>query len=352
MGTVSRQPENPKSDESDQSDGSARSDRSYSLAHLPSHRHAKIIPILMIQNHALANIVRPTTLLRPCKLSEYLNVDILLAVETFQHTGSFKFRGAYNLAANVPNEHLLTVSSGNFGQALAYACKLLSKRCRVVMPLTSSKIKIAAVQSYGAEVELLDVTKTPRAERVRQLALEIPDVYVASPFDDELVIDGNATLGTELIDSGEAFDAIIAPIGGGGLSSGIVRAFQKSGREIKVFGAEPAIANDASRSFHQGRLIANDHEPQSLADGARTLSVGKLNWPILKDGLADIFEVSEDQIREGVKQLFLRANLKAEPTGALTTAALLCAPKELQGRKVCCIVSGGNVDPELYGTLL
>jgi threonine dehydratase len=303
----------------------------------------------LTQVHHLVGIVRPVTLVRSQKLSHFIGADVLLAVETFQHTGSFKFRGAYNAASSVPNQHLVTASSGNFGQALAYACKLLGKRCHVVMPATSSKTKIAAVEAYGGEVDIIEIEKISRAERIRQLTEQFPDAYVASPFDDKWVIEGNATLGAELLASGEPFEALIAPVGGGGLSSGMARALQG---KAKIYGAEPEMANDAARSLKLGYVVANEHEPQTLADGARTLSVGKLNWPILKDGLSGIFEVSEDQIREGVKQLFLQANVKAEPTGALTTGALLGNPDAFRGRQVCCIVSGGNVDPELYKSFL
>src|SRR5215203_6449033 len=138
---------------------------------------------------AFAEVVRPTTFIEPQKLRDKLGVDITIASETFQHTGSFKFRAAYNLVSKVPNEELLTASSGNFGQALAYACKLLGKKCTVVMPETSAQVKIDAVRSFGATVDLIDVQTVGRNERVAQLAAEMPDAYFASAYDDQFVID-------------------------------------------------------------------------------------------------------------------------------------------------------------------
>src|SRR4030095_5417499 len=136
----------------------------------------------------LVEVVRPTTFIESSKLRDHLGLDITIASETFQHTGSFKFRAGYNLALSVPNDEILTASSGNFGQALAYACKLLGKKCTVVMPATSAQVKIDAVRSYGAAVDLVDTTKVGRNERVAELAEQMPDAYFASAYDDQLVI--------------------------------------------------------------------------------------------------------------------------------------------------------------------
>src|SRR5262245_54086645 len=162
----------------------------------------------------VAEVVRPTTLVEAARLGRRFGVELTMASEAFQYAGSFKFRAAYHVASQVPQRHLITASSGNFGQALAYACRLLDKSCLVVMPETSAKIKIEAVREYGGEVDLIDVTRTSRAERVRQLAAAHSDAYVASPYDDDLVIEGNATLGRELGQWRRPFDIIVAPVGG------------------------------------------------------------------------------------------------------------------------------------------
>jgi threonine dehydratase len=300
----------------------------------------------------LGAVARPTTLVEARRLGRRLGVELTIASETFQHTGSFKFRAAYHLAAQIRQRHIITASSGNFGQGLAFACQLLQKSCLVVMPGTSAKIKVEAVREFGGEVELIDLRRTTRAARVRELAALHGDAYVASPYDDSLVIEGNATLGAELAGSGRSFEAVVAPVGGGGLTSGLLRGLRAGGCPVALYGAEPQLANDAARSLRSGRLEANETEPLTLADGVRTLSLGQHNWPILRDGLAGIVEVSEEQIKESVRLLFGLANLKVEPTGALGVAALLAAPELFQGRAVCCVASGGNVDPDLFRSIL
>ena len=292
--------------------------------------------------------IRPTTLIEAPRLSKRLGAQVIVASETFQWTGSFKFRAAYNVALNVPNEHIIGASSGNFGQALAYACQLTGKRCTVVMPHNSAQVKVEAVREYGATVDLINVREVSRSERVRQLAAESGDAYVASGYDDPLVIEGNASLGKELLALGRRLDAIIVPVGGGGLLGGIAQSVAQAAGETKVFGAEPALANDAARSLREGRIIVNEQEPQTIADGARTVSLGQHNWAIIRKQVAGIVEVSEEQIRKGVRLLYSLVNLKVEPTGALAIGALLATPDLFRDQQVCCVVSGGNVDAAVY----
>ena len=298
----------------------------------------------------LAEAIRPTTFIQSSKLRDSLGLEITIATETFQHTGSFKFRAAYNLASSVEQEEILSASSGNFGQALAYACKLVGKRCTIVMPETSAKVKIDAVRHFGATVDLIDTNVIGRNERVEQLAKEMPDAYFASAYDDKYVIAGNSTLGDEL--AVEDFDVVLSPVGGGGLISGIVTGLKRHMKPTVVIGAEPAQANDAARSLRAGELIPNEKEPMSIADGARTISLGSLNWPIIKENVPEIIEVSEDNIKEAVRLYFGLVNLKCEPTGALTLGTLLEHPTKFQGRHICLVVSGGNVDPVVYRDLI
>jgi threonine dehydratase len=301
------------------------------------------------------DVVRPTTILESPRLSRRLGARVILATETFQHTGSFKFRAAYNVAKEVSQKLLIAASSGNFGQALACACSLLGKRSMVVMPDTSAAVKIDAVREYGGQVELVDVRAKSRAARVAELAADHPEAYLASAYDDPLVIEGNSTLGLELglcDNTKTRFDFVVAPVGGGGLTSGIIQGLRLIGSAAPVIGAEPLLANDAARSLQAGHIVANESEPQTIADGARTLSLGRHNWEILKDGLARIIEVPEENIAEAVRLLFTLANLKAEPTGALSLAAVLTAPDAFRHRTICCVISGGNVDPEVYRRIL
>lgn len=300
----------------------------------------------------LRQIVRPTTVIRSNGLSEHLGADVTICSETFQHTGSFKFRAAYHAASSVSETKIIAASSGNFGQAVAYACRLLGKSCIIVMPNNSVSVKIEAVRSYGGEVDLVDVKVKTRSQRVLEVEKEHPDARVLSAYDDLLVIEGNSTLGEELSVIARDSDCIVVPIGGGGLASGVINGLARKGCTTKVFGAEPLLGNDAKRSLDAGHVIKNESEPQTIADGARTLCLGKHNWNVLSKHLTDIIEVSDEMIAKTVRILFRFANLKAEPTGALAVAAIMARPELFKGRKVCCIVSGGNVDAEVYAKII
>jgi threonine dehydratase len=297
--------------------------------------------------------VRPTTLLPcPCPaLFERFGCEVTIASETFQYTGSFKFRAAYNLLSAISQQRVVAASSGNFGQAVAYASKLLGKTCTIVMPSTSAQVKIAAVQAYGGIVDLVDVRQISRAERVAQLLQEQPDAFHAPAYDDYRVVAGNSTLGRDILQAAD-FDIIVAPIGGGGLCSGLVLARDYLHKQTEILGAEPLPGNDAARSLRGGQLLHNEHEPATIADGARTLSLGTLNWEILRQGVADIIEIPDELTRKATQHCFRFVNLKVEPTGALSIGALFAQPERFSGKRVCCIVSGGNVDPAIYAEII
>jgi threo-3-hydroxy-L-aspartate ammonia-lyase len=296
--------------------------------------------------------VRPTTIIDSYKLKQALGIEVIIASETLQTTGSFKFRAASNLVSHVRNKHIMTASSGNFGQALACACAMTGKKCTVVMPATSAETKIIAVRGFGAEVVLIDTTSQSRGQAVNELALKYPDAYIASPYDDPWVIDGNASLGREVAQLRPRPTVVIVPIGGGGLCAGIIQGLKDSGCAAEVIGAEPLLANDAAQSLRAGKIIAHDTEPQTIADGVRTLSLGRQNWAVMKDHMRTVIEVPEDGIRRAVRIFYDLVNLKVEPTGALSLAALLEMKDSFRGELVCCVVSGGNVDPAVYQTLI
>ncbi|HET7102262.1 MAG TPA: pyridoxal-phosphate dependent enzyme, partial [Terriglobia bacterium] len=248
------------------------------------------------RREALEAEICKTTIIESRRLSSALGARVILAIEAFQHTGSFKFRAAYNVVMRAEADLFLTASSGNFGQALAYACQLLGKSCIVVMPSTSSQVKVDAVRGYGGKVELIDVTVKSRWDRVRELRKKHPESYVASPYDDPFVIEGNSSLGRELAALDYDFDSVVVPVGGGGLASGVVVGLRGENDRVPVIGAEPLLANDAARSLREGRIVSNEGEPQTLADGARTLCLGGRNWEILSRELNRIIEVPEKKI--------------------------------------------------------
>lgn len=299
----------------------------------------------------LPHHLRPTFLLANPTLSKELGCEVTIATETFQHTGSFKFRAAYNLLSSVPHQHVITASSGNFGQAVAYACKLLEKTCEVVMPATSANVKIDAVRSHGGIVDLIDVQQVSRAERVAQLMEAHPGAFQAQAYDDYRVVVGNSTLGKDIFNAAE-FDCVIVPVGGGGLSAGLVIARDATQVQTEIIGAEPLLGNDAAQSLHSGQLVRNDQEPATVADGARTISLGKLNWEILQRGITDIIAVPDALTLKALRHCFHAINLKVEPTGALAIGALFADPTRFAGKRICCIVSGGNVDPGAYAEFL
>jgi threonine dehydratase len=298
----------------------------------------------------LAAHVRPTTFHSTFLLNHALGAEVTLASETLQITGSFKFRAAYNLLREVENPEVITTSSGNFGQAVAYACMLLGKRCTVLMPANSSKSKQANIRAYGGEVRLIDTATKSRQLYTTEILSDHPDAFYAPPYDHYRVVAGNSTLGREIFEhlGPDTLDYILCPIGGGGLISGIIAARDILAPNVEVVGAEPLLGNDAALSLRSGELVTLDAEPQTIADGTRTPSVGNLNWEMIRTGVRRIIEVPEEQIAEGLRTLYSAANLKVEPTGALTTGALLTEPDLFRGKRVCCVVSGGNVDPDVY----
>jgi threonine dehydratase len=210
---------------------------------------------------SLLEVIRPTTVIKSPRLARRLDAHITIASETFQVTGSFKFRAAFNVANKVPQRRIIIASSGNFGQAIACACQMLGKSCIVVMPDSSPQVKIEAVREFGATMDLIDTRLKPRHVRVAELGAETPDAYVASAYDDLLVLEGNATLGAELAALNSSFDFILAPVGGGGLTSGIITGLRSTGNTTRVIGVEPATANDAARSLRAGYIIANAGGP-------------------------------------------------------------------------------------------
>ena len=283
-------------------------------------------------------------------IDQLLGMEVYFASELEQITHSFKFRAAWSVVNNINAEGFIAASSGNFGQALACACQRLGKACVIVMPTTSAQVKINAVYSYGAEIIFVDTRMQSRADKVNEVTKGYPSFYVASAYDCEQVILGNSSLGVEIAHLEQEFDLIIAPIGGGGLAAGIIQGLRGSGDETPVWGAEPFLADDLYWSLKAQKLLKHDIEPQTLADGARTLSVGRRNWTILKENLINVIQVSEEKITQAV-QLLWKMGLRVEPTGALTLGGLL-ETEDWKGKKVLAVISGGNVDPELFEHLI
>ena len=297
----------------------------------------------------LLETVRPTTWLHFEQIDSAVGTKVWFASETRQVTGSFKYRAATSVVNNVSAPGFIAASSGNFGQALACACKLKGVPCIIVMPTTSAAVKIDAVRSHNAEVVFVDTAVQTRADKVKEVVVDYPEYHVASPYDCDWVIQGNSSLGEEIHVHSSNPGLVLVPIGGGGLISGVAEALESNGNEVLLWGAEPAMADDAARSLEQGERLYNEGEPQTVADGARTRSVGARNWLRIKRRVSNILRVSEESICKAVCLLH-SVGVEVEPTGALTLGALL--EHSIDVDEVVVVISGKNVDSTLYDSII
>ncbi|MFZ0243964.1 MAG: threo-3-hydroxy-L-aspartate ammonia-lyase [Desulfobacterales bacterium] len=285
----------------------------------------------------------------PVQTSRTLNrmagTDIFLKCENFQRVGAFKFRGAYNAVSRLSPEEkargVVTFSSGNHAQAMALVGRLLKVATTVVMPADAPAIKRAATEAYGATVIDYDPQTGSREEIARGLETE-HGLTMIPPFDHEDVIAGQGTAALEMIRRQSPLDALLVPCGGGGLLSGSAVAAKGVNPACRVIGIEPALADDATRSFRTGTL-QTVHNPPTIADGTRTPCLGQITFPLIRKYVDDMQTVSEDDIIAAVRFLFYRMKLVVEPSGALGVAALLAGRLPLRG-KVGVILSGGNID--------
>lgn len=277
---------------------------------------------------------------------EITGAKLFFKCESFQRVGAFKFRGAFNALSQFSpaqrNAGVLTWSSGNHAQAIALAGRLLDIPRVIVMPQDAPAVKLTATRAYGAEVVLYDKHATTREDLGRQLAAQ-RGMTIIPPYDHPHIVAGQGTAALELIDEVDGLDALIAPLGGGGLLSGCAVAARHLLPQVRVFGAEPVLADDGARSFRSGR-IETVHNPQTIADGARTPSLGELTFALIRQHVTDIVTVSEDSIVQAMLFLWERMKLVVEPTGALGLGALMQGALKLPGKRVGVIVSGGNVD--------
>lgn len=287
-------------------------------------------------------------------LDQRLNAQVFLKCENLQKVGAFKFRGAFNaisqLSASQRNQGVITYSSGNHAQAVALVGRMLGIPTTIVMPQNAPLAKRTATKGYGAHVVhvvLYDPAITTR--EAAAAALQTNQTLIP-PFDHEDVIAGQGTTALELFNQVGCLDALLVPCGGGGLLSGSAIAAKHLYPSCRVIGVEPALADDAARSFRTGQLQTVNN-PQTIADGTRTRSLGALTFPLIFEYVDEMATVSEAAIEEAVRFLFYRLKLVVEPSGALGVAALLSNQVATEGR-VGVILSGGNIDGELMGQIL
>ncbi len=301
----------------------------------------------------LRGVVHRTRITRSRTLDAQVGCRVVAKCETEQRGGAFKFRGAYNAIATLDAQSrargVLTFSSGNHGQALALAGALQGVQVTVVMPDNAPAVKRAATEGYGAQV----ITYAPAEQQREDIASALAEergCTIIPPYDYPQIIAGQGTATVELLAQAGRLDTLLVPTGGGGLLSGAAVAVRHLQPDCRVIGIEPELADDAVRSFRSGKL-QTVHNPQTLADGARTPSLGKLTFPLVMECVDDMQAVSEEAIVEAVRFAVNRMKLVLEPTGALALAALLSGVVNARGRTGI-IISGGNVDGATLARIL
>jgi threonine dehydratase len=279
-------------------------------------------------------------------LDERLGATFLLKCENLQRVGAFKFRGAYNAIARLTPEErrrgVLTYSSGNHAQAIALASRLLGVSATIVMPENAPAAKRRATEGYGARIVSYDPEKEVREEVAEHLRRR-SDPILVPPYDHADVIAGQGTVGKELFEDAGALDLLLVCCGGGGLLSGCALAARALSPGCRVVGVEPEAADDATRSFKTG-VLHTVHNPHTIADGARTPSLGRLTFPLVREHVDDMVTVSDDDLIVAMRFVWERMKLVVEPTGVLALAAALQGKVDVSDRRVGITLSGGNVD--------
>ena len=279
--------------------------------------------------------------------------SFLLKCEQLQPIGAFKLRGAYTAVARLGEGRrrgVVTSSSGNHGLALAWSARSFGIRAVVVMPESAAAIKVNAIREQGADVVFAGRTRSPEQnERAEALARD-EGLTLVPPFDHPDVIAGQATCGLEILEDAPEVSTLLVPVGGGGLLAGICSAVTALKPGVRVIGVEPAGAAKLSAALVEGAPVSLP-ATQSIADGLLTRSIGRLTWEVLSPVVREAVQVSEVEIGEAMRHLYERARLSVEPSGAVTTAALLAGRVPAEG-VVVAVATGGNVDPAVFQRLV
>jgi threonine dehydratase len=294
-------------------------------------------------------VVHKTPLLTSRGINDRCGCDIFLKAENLQLVGAFKIRGAYNKIATLPQDEkhrgVVAHSSGNHAQGVALAAKLLNIKAVVVMPKNSHRIKVDATRAYGAKVVLCEDSSDDR-ERVANLLQAQFGYAMVPPFDDDKIIAGQGTVFLEIAQELDSIDYLFVPVGGGGLISGCAIAAKHFFPHIKIIGVETEPANDCQQSFRKKEIV-HIAPPNTIADGMRTQSVGKRNFEIILNYVDDIITVTDSQVIEMMRYFIQHMKIVVEPTGAVAPAAVFHNILNLSGKRICAILSGGNVEPSL-----
>lgn len=306
----------------------------------------------------LAPFIHQTPLIQCATLNALSGCDLYLKGEHLQKSGSFKIRGALNTLLQLSDEErkrgVVAFSSGNHAQGVALAARLLQMKATIVMPSDAPTVKLQATADYGAEIVLYDRFKEDRDAIARALISESGGTLVP-PYDLPQVMAGQGSIGIEIARALPELDFAFIPVGGGGLISGIAIALKHLQPDVVLIGVEPETADDARQSRLKGEIVKIP-QPSTIADGVATTSVGQHTFPILKTLVDDIVTVTEDEVRETLWLMLTRTKQVVEPTGALSTAAILNPALserfKLRGKRVASLICGGNLDPHALPRLL
>ena len=300
---------------------------------------------IIAASEVIAGFIHRTPVLTSHQIDNISGAHLLFKCENFQKVGAFKFRGATNAVINLTDEQrrngVVTHSSGNHAAALAHAAVTRGVKAYIVMPSTAPEIKKKAVAGYGAEITFCEPTLASREAAAAEV-IRRTGATLIHPFDNFNIIAGQGTAALEILTDYPSADAIIAPVGGGGLLSGTAIAARHLLPHIKIYGAEPAIADDAARSLHTG-ILQPALPPKTIADGLLT-SLCERTFTIIRQNADDIITVTEDQIIDAMRLVWERMKIIIEPSSAVPLAAVLASKSLFAGKNVAVIISGGNAD--------
>jgi threonine dehydratase len=302
----------------------------------------------------LHGVAHRTPVLTSRFLDEQLANHLFLKCENFQRAGAFKFRGAYNALSQLDAGHrrhgVVSYSSGNHAQGVALAAKLLGISAKIVMPNDAPAAKLAATRGYGAEIILYHRYEEDRAAIARAIQQNEQRALIP-PFDHPHIIAGQGTIALELLEQVEALDILLAPIGGGGLISGNAITTHHLSPSTEIYGVEAEVANDTFLSLQKGERVSIP-VPPTIADGMQVTSPGEITFEIMRQHLAGVLLVSEEEIKNAVRLVLERMKILIEPTAAVPVAAALKNEMNWRGKKIGIIVSGGNVDMKNLAEML
>lgn len=296
----------------------------------------------------IAPYARVTPLIKSYYLSSVTQAEVYLKLENMQLTGSFKFRGAFNKVSKLSPEEkmrgVIACSAGNHAQGVALSAKLLGIKSTIVMPVTAPIAKIDATRGYGAEVVLYGKTFDEAKQKAFEIADQTGAVFL-HPYDDVDVIAGQGTIGIEILNEMWDVDVVIAPIGGGGLISGVALALKSFNPNIRIIGVQSENVHGMKASVDAGKIISHFTAP-TMADGTAVQTPGNITFDITTELVDEVVTVSEEELESSMKDLIQRGKAVVEGSGALSTAALVspAIKHTVKGKKVVCIISGGNVD--------